>query len=136
MSKHIVLNDRDKLLLRIDDAINGSGQLLLLDVRSLRDQFLLLEKEKDEALKEALVASGEIERMRQEFSSLSPDIISSFKQFAIPSEAHEGWRKVGDGAFAPPFGTVRVCIGCGCLVAGGPTRHSRCVKDSANAMDD
>jgi hypothetical protein len=27
------------------------------------------------------------------------------------------------------FGTVRVCKDCGCLVAGGPTRCIRCVKE-------
>lgn len=49
----------------------------------------------------------------------------------IPQAVHERgwqWRPVGDGAFAPPFGTIRVCIACGCLVAGGPTRCVRCAK--------
>jgi hypothetical protein len=31
-----------------------------------------------------------------------------------------------DTAFAPPFGTIRKCDVCGCLVAGGPTRCARC----------
>lgn len=39
------------------------------------------------------------------------------------------WHAVGDGAFARPFGTIRVCRGCGCLVAGGPTACARCVRD-------
>lgn len=26
------------------------------------------------------------------------------------------------------IGTVNVCIGCGCLVAGGPTRCKRCAR--------
>ena len=30
--------------------------------------------------------------------------------------------------FWEPFGTVRECINCGCLVAGGPTRCIRCAK--------
>lgn len=37
------------------------------------------------------------------------------------------WHRVSDDtAFAPPFGTVRTCVVCGCLVAGGPTRCGRC----------
>ncbi len=31
-------------------------------------------------------------------------------------------------AFASAFGTVRVCLDCGALVAGGPTRCVRCVR--------
>ena len=51
----------------------------------------------------------------------------------VPAEIRESgwqWRPVdGDAAFAPPFGTVRVCLDCGCLVAGGPTRCRRCAAD-------
>jgi hypothetical protein len=49
----------------------------------------------------------------------------------VPQEVHERgwqWRPVGDGAFAPPFGTIRACRVCGCLVAGGPTMCMRCTK--------
>ncbi len=49
----------------------------------------------------------------------------------VPEEVHERgwqWRPVRDSAFAPPFGTIRVCTECGCLVAGGPTRCVRCVR--------
>jgi len=48
----------------------------------------------------------------------------------VPPHVHERgwqWRPVDDGAFAPPFGTIRVCRACGCLVAGGPTACGRCV---------
>jgi len=39
------------------------------------------------------------------------------------------WRPVTtDTAFAPPFGTIRQCQGCGCLVAGGPTACVRCAE--------
>jgi hypothetical protein len=39
------------------------------------------------------------------------------------------WRRVSeDTAFAPPFSTIRVCRGCGCLVAGGPTACNRCAE--------
>jgi len=34
----------------------------------------------------------------------------------------------GDTAYLPGVGTVRACIGCGCLVAGGPTRCKLCVR--------
>lgn len=41
-----------------------------------------------------------------------------------------GWHATdGDTAHAPPFGTIRVCRVCGCLVAGGPTACARCVRD-------
>lgn len=52
---------------------------------------------------------------------------------AVPAEAHERgwqWRPVGDGAFAPPFGTIRACRSCGCLVAGGPTACGRCAVEA------
>lgn len=56
---------------------------------------------------------------------------------SVPQEPAEpvrdGWRKVdGDTAFAMPFGTVRQCIDCGCLVGGGPTRCVRCVKATSD----
>lgn len=40
------------------------------------------------------------------------------------------WRIVDeDTAFAPPFGTIRECRVCGCLVGGGPNACVRCVKE-------
>ena len=54
----------------------------------------------------------------------------------VPDEVHERgwqWRPVSeDTAFAPPFGTVRACIGCGCLVVGGPTRCVPCAKGASD----
>lgn len=48
----------------------------------------------------------------------------------VPAEVHERgwqWRPVTtDTAFAPPFGTIRECRVCGCLVTGGPTLCVRC----------
>jgi len=45
-------------------------------------------------------------------------------------ELSQQWRLVdSDTAFAPPFGTIRACRICGCLVAGGPTACSRCVAE-------
>ncbi|HEU4407286.1 MAG TPA: hypothetical protein VFS43_18605 [Polyangiaceae bacterium] len=51
-------------------------------------------------------------------------------EIAPPGEPRS-WHAVGDGAFAPPFGTVRSCRGCGCLVVGGPTACGRCAADEA-----
>lgn len=36
-----------------------------------------------------------------------------------------------DGAFIMGLGTIRICIDCGILVAGGPTRCVRCAKEGA-----
>ena len=59
---------------------------------------------------------------------------SLVKRNATPTPddgVHErGWQwcpVTDDTAFAPPFGTIRVCRSCGCLVAGGPTACVRCV---------
>lgn len=53
----------------------------------------------------------------------------------VPADVHERgwqWRPTGDDtAFAPPFGTVRICRVCGCLVAGGPTACVRCAEAGA-----
>jgi hypothetical protein len=50
----------------------------------------------------------------------------------VPADVHErGWQwrpTATDTAFAPPFGTIRQCRVCGCLVAGGPTACVRCAK--------
>lgn len=50
----------------------------------------------------------------------------------VPAHVHErGWQwrpTTTDTAFAPPFGTIRQCRGCGCLVAGGPSACVRCAK--------
>lgn len=50
----------------------------------------------------------------------------------VPAEVRDRgwqWRPSGnDTAFAPPFSTIRVCRGCGCLVAGGPTACNRCAE--------
>lgn len=53
----------------------------------------------------------------------------------IPADVHErGWQwrpTAADTAFAPPFGTIRQCRVCGCLVAGGPTACARCAEEGA-----
>lgn len=51
----------------------------------------------------------------------------------VPVDVHErGWQwrpTATDTAFAPPFGTIRRCRVCGCLVAGGPTACARCAEE-------
>lgn len=45
------------------------------------------------------------------------------------SPPSDQWRRVSDDtAFAPPFGTIRVCRVCGCLVAGGPSACVSCAQ--------
>lgn len=40
------------------------------------------------------------------------------------------WRSTsGDTAYAEPFTTIRACIDCQCLIAGGPTRCKACVRE-------
>lgn len=51
---------------------------------------------------------------------------------AVPAAVHDRgwqWRPTDKNtAFAPPFGTIRQCRVCGCLVAGGPTACARCAE--------
>lgn len=39
------------------------------------------------------------------------------------------WYAQIDSAIARPFGRVRVCARCSCIVAGGPEICGRCVND-------
>lgn len=45
-----------------------------------------------------------------------------------PEMTKDALHTATDTAFAPPFGTIRQCRCCGCLVAGGPTACVRCAK--------
>ena len=73
-----------------------------------------LENERDEARAEAAAAQGIVDG------------------WGVPPEVRDRgwqWRPSGsDTAFAPPFSTIRVCRGWGCLVAGGPTSCNRCAE--------
>lgn len=57
-----------------------------------------------------------------------------FQRFQIAITRHEPgeqWHQTSeDTAFALPFGTIRACRVCGCLVAGGPTACVRCAKET------
>lgn len=98
-----------------DPAVGGTG--IVERLAALESTLAHLETE-HAALVERV---GELERL--------PDAS------VVPDAVHEKgwqWRPVGDCAFAPPFGTIRTCIGCGCLVSGGPTRCVRCAEGVAS----
>ena len=67
-------------------------------------------------------ARGAVESLAMQAADRrSPEVISS----GTP------WRATdSDTAFASPFGAIRQCIDCGCLVGGGPTRCGRCAKEA------
>ena len=61
-----------------------------------------------------------------------PDLVAEVRRMREEIAAAGQWRRVtADTAFAAPFGTIRACGGCGCLVTGGPTRCARCAQESA-----
>ncbi len=75
---------------------------------------------------------------RKRFGAREDETLGAFLErlatlaHVVPADVHEHgwqWRSTGkDTAFAPPFGTIRVCGACGCLVAGGPTACARCAE--------
>ena len=75
-----------------------------------------------------------IDRARRVLAAAGPDP-SAVEAGIVPVEVHERgwqWRPTGDDtAFAPPFGTIRACRSCGCLVTGGPTACVRCAEGGA-----
>lgn len=129
----------------------------MCDVDRLADDYNAMRRERDETLEELarvsklaeerlahanqLQADIEAEQegrlaLRKRFGARDDETMGAFVErlaimaAVVPSEVHERgwqWRPVGDGAFAPPFGTIRMCRACGCLVAGGPTACGRCV---------
>lgn len=60
----------------------------------------------------------------------SPIAEPSTQDWHQSSEDGPDWRAVGDGAFTRPFGTIRKCHGCSCLVAGGQTYCGTCAACS------
>jgi hypothetical protein len=90
-----------------------------IEEEKARTHVSLLEHQRD-ALR------AEVERLRKQEGELN-DALG-----VVPVEVHEcGWQwrpTTTDTAFAPPFGTIRRCRGCGCLVAGGPTACVRCAE--------
>ena len=79
--------------------------------------------------------------LRRRFGAGEDETMSAFLERlaamagVVPVEVHERgwqWRPIDKNtAFAPPFGTIRQCRVCGCLVAGGPTACARCAKAGA-----
>lgn len=50
--------------------------------------------------------------------------------FYDPPQGATAWQKIDETtAFAPPFGTIHQCDGCGALVGGGPSRCVRCANE-------
>jgi hypothetical protein len=72
-------------------------------------------------------------KLQSDSAELAELKAATSKHGVVPAWVHEcgwQWRPVSpDGAFAPPFGTIRQCRGCGCLVAGGPTACVRCAEE-------
>ena len=51
------------------------------------------------------------------------------EQVDVKATAREKLNPEISEAFIPGIGTVRACINCGVLIAGGPTRCMRCVDE-------
>ena len=88
-----------------------------------------------ETQKELLLSAQRIERdLRQQLAHASA-LGRRTDGRRGPADVHErGWQwrpTATDTAFAPPFGTIRQCRVCGCLVAGGPTACARCAEAGA-----
>jgi hypothetical protein len=96
-----------------------------------------MRKERDEARGQSYRAHGwKFNRAAREYAQGAEP--SEPDEADVPRDVHESgwqWRPVNeDTAFAPPFGTVRACRVCGCLVAGGPAACTRCA-DEKQAYD-
>jgi hypothetical protein len=62
------------------------------------------------------------------------EVVKPHAQVADPSAALAKAQATDDTAFIPPFGTVRKCFDCGCLVAGGLGRCGLCAAALIEAM--
>jgi hypothetical protein len=104
------------------------------DVRAASPRGVLRNFHEESHRLRALASGIEEEFLRPE----ATDVQSEPDSTNVPAEVHESgwqWRPTGDdAAFAPPFGTIRVCRACGCLVAGGPTACVRCVAASPGGL--
>ncbi len=85
--------------------------------------------ERDEARASLEAERGDHRQTLRERDAAARDLAEALSRAGKAEQQSAAWAQVGDGAFAYPFGTVRKCIGCGCLVAGGPTRCGRCASD-------
>jgi hypothetical protein len=125
-----VMNERDKERAVVAELIRERN-LLASEAAGLHRNHKLMADQLDgyDALKDAY------KRVVDQLAKLATPAAAPPNQAPVPAEVHERgwqWRPTSDDtAFAPPFGTVRACLGCGCLVAGGPANCARC----AGAMD-
>jgi hypothetical protein len=138
------IGERDEALREITrlraQLSEAEGELINTAIKLSREISKLVD-DQDREIKELREELGKkdafIAQMAQRLEpSPEPSLKSIDKstQLPIPEEVQERgwqWRPVGDGAFAPPFGTIRVCRHCGCLVAGGPTACVHCVESKA-----
>lgn len=131
----------DVRLREVLDALDGRA--VIFDGPSERVGHLL--DEMDEWIERAGAAERMVEAARRSLSSVAEAMTEhAYQELAsalesppriavvVPVEVHEhGWQwrpTATDTAFAPPFGTIRQCRVCGCLVAGGPTACARCAE--------
>ena len=123
----------DVRLREVLDALDGRA--VIFDGLGARVGHLLDEMD------EWIGRAGEAERLADErlahANQLQADIEAEQQAVVgvVPADVHErGWQwrpTATDTAFAPPFGTIRQCRVCGCLVAGGPTACARCAEAGA-----
>lgn len=113
----------------ITDTIDGLGARvtrLIDELDEWIDRAGEDERLADERLAHARQLQADIEAERQGRLALRKPTMAG----VVPADVHErGWQwrpTAEDTAFAPPFGTIRQCRVCGCLVAGGPTACVRC----------
>ena len=132
---------------RLREALDAlEGRAVIFDGLGARVGHLL--DEMDEWIGRAGEAERMVEAARRSLSSVAEAMTEhAYQELAsalesppriavvVPVEVHEhGWQwrpTATDTAFAPPFGTIRQCRVCGCLVAGGPTACARCAEAGA-----
>ena len=131
----------DVRLREVLDALDGRA--VIFDGLGARVGHLL--DEMDEWIGRAGEAERMVESARRSLASVADHMTDhAYQELAsalesppriavvVPVEVHEhGWQwrpTATDTAFAPPFGTIRQCRVCGCLVAGGPTACARCAE--------
>lgn len=149
-----VLDDLDEHIARAGSAertVEVQRELLLSAQRierDLRQQLAHVSTLADERLAHANQLQADIEAemqgrlaLRKRLGAREDETMGAFLERlgtmagVVPVEVHEcGWQwrpTTTDTAFAPPFGTIRQCRVCGCLVAGGSTACVRCAEAGA-----
>jgi len=149
-----VLDDLDEHIARAGSAertVETQKGLLLSAQRierDLRQQLAHVSTLADERLAHANQLQADIEAeqqgrlaLRKRLGAREDETMGAFLERlatmagVVSAEVHERgwqWRPTGkDQAFAPPFGTIRQCRVCGCLVAGGTTACARCAEAGA-----